>query len=160
MADEKKETQEMVQLVIFNIGEEEFGAPINQIKEIIRMPHITRMPKAPSLIEGVINLRGRVIAVVDLARRFGLASKERDNSNRIIVVEIDNNIIGMIVDSVTEVLRLPRENIDMTPSLIESKIEVDFIEGVGKQNGRLFILLDLERVLTVEEVDRLEAVEG
>ena len=160
MADEEKKAQEMIQFVIFKIGEEEFAAPIKQIREIIRLPHITTMPKAPSFIEGVINLRGQVIAVVDLAKRFELAPKEKDDKNRIIVVEMGDDLIGMIVDSVTEVLRISQEDIDMTPSLIESKIEADFIEGLGKQDGRLFILLDLDKILTVEEVDQLEAVEG
>ena len=159
MADEEKKAQEMIQFVIFKIGEEEFAAPIKQIREIIRLPHITTMPKAPSFIEGVINLRGQVIAVVDLAKRFELAPKEKDDKNRIIVVEMGDDLIGMIVDSVTEVLRISQEDIDTTPSLIESKIEADFIEGLGKREGRLFILLDLNKILATEEATQLARIE-
>lgn len=158
MANQEKKAREEIQLVIFKIGQEEFGAPINQVREIIRLPNITRMPKAPPFIEGVINLRGQVIAVVDLAERFDLPARERDDNTRIIVVEVSNNIIGVIVDSVTEVLRISKENIDRTPSLIESKIEADFIEGVGKGDGRLFILLDLHKILAMEEVTQLAQI--
>ena len=158
MADEEKKTEDQVQMVIFQIGREEFGAPINQIKEIVMLPGITRMPKAPPFIKGVINLRGRVIAVVDLAKRFDFDAKARDENTRIIVVEVDDNIIGMIVDSVTEVLRLSNENIDMTPPIIESRIKVDFIKGVGKYDGRLFILLDLYKIMAIEETALLEDI--
>ena len=154
MNGQQMASEELLQLVIFKIGKEEFGAPITQVKEIIALAEITRMPQAPPFIEGVINLRGQVIAVVDLAKRFGLAAKERDDNTRIMVVEVGPNTMGMIVDSVVEVMQLPKENINPTPSLVESKIKTDFIEGIGQQEDRLFILLDLGNVLTTKEMSQ------
>jgi purine-binding chemotaxis protein CheW len=116
---EDKSAGKEIQVVIFRLGREEFGARIDKVKEIIEITHITRMPKAPSFIEGVINLRGQVIAVIDLTKQFDLPATERGEETRIVVVDVDDNIVGMIVDCVPEVLRISTENIDPTPSLIE-----------------------------------------
>ena len=145
-----------IQVVIFRLGREELGARIDQVKEIIEMTHITRMPKAPSFIEGVINLRGEVVAVIDLARQFNIPASERSEETRIVVVDVDNNIVGMIVDSVPEVLRISTENIDPTPTLIESRIDTSYIEGIGKLDDRIFVLLNLSKVLSPEEVKSVE----
>ncbi len=145
-----------IQIVIFRLGGEEFGAGINQVKEIIEMTHITRMPKAPSFVEGVINLRGQVIGVIDLAKQFDLSVLERGEETRIVVVDVEDNTVGMIVDSVPEVLRISAKNIDPTPTLIESRIDTKYIEGVGKLEDRLFVLLNLNKVLSPEEVERVE----
>jgi purine-binding chemotaxis protein CheW len=141
-----------IQVVIFHLGREEFGVRIDQVKEIIEMTHITRMPKAPSFIEGVINLRGEVVAIIDLAKQFDLPKSERGEETRIVVVDVDDNIVGMIVGSVPEVLRISTEDIDPTPSLIESRIDTRYIEGIGKLEDRLFVLLNLNKVLSPEEV--------
>ena len=145
-----------IQVVIFRLGREELGARIEQVKEIIEMTYITRMPKAPSFIEGVINLRGEVVAVIDLARRFDIPASERGEETRIVVVDVDNNIVGMIVDSVPEVLKISAENIDPTPTLIESRIDTSYIEGIGKLDERIFVLLNLSKVLSPEEVKSVE----
>ena len=149
-----------IQVVIFRLGREEFGVRIDQVKEIIEMTHITRMPKAPSFIEGVINLRGEVVAVIDLARQFDIPASERGEETRIVVVDVDNNIVGMIVDSVPEVLRISAENIDPTPTLIESRIDTRYIEGIGKLDDRIFVLLNLSKVLSPEEVESVEEAMG
>jgi len=149
-----------IQVVIFSLGNEEFGARTEQIKEIIRMTDITRMPKAPSFIEGAINLRGKVIAVIDLAKQLDLPKSERGEETRIIVIDVDNNILGMIVDSASEVLRISEENIDPTPAFIENRIDTTFIEGVGKLNDRLFVLLNLNKVISPEEMKSVEKASG
>jgi purine-binding chemotaxis protein CheW len=149
-----------LQVVFFRLGTEEFGVRIDQVKEIIEVPHITRMPRAPSFIEGVINLRGEVVAVIDLVKQFDLPASARGKETRIIVAEADNNIVGMIVDSVPEVLRISAENIDPTPALIESRIDTRYIEGIGKLEDRLFILLDLSKVLSPEEMESVGEAMG
>lgn len=149
-----------IQVVIFRLGMEEFGVRINQVKEIIEMTHITRMPKAPSFIEGVINLRGQVIAVIDLSKQFDLPASGYGEETRIVVVDVDDNTVGMLVDSVPEVLRISAEDIDPTPSLIENRIDTRYIEGIGKLEDRLFVLLKLGKVLSPEEVERVEEAVG
>jgi len=149
-----------IQVVIFRLGSEEFGVRIDQVKEIIEMTNITRMPKAPFFIEGVINLRGQVIAVVDLARQLGLSASERGEETRIVVVDVDDNIVGMIVDFVPEVLRISVKDIGSIPSLIESRIDTRYIEGIGKLDDRLFVLLNLSKVLSPEEVKSVEDATG
>ena len=104
---QKKQDDELLQLVTFSIGEEEFGVNILKVQEIIRTMEITKVPRAPEFVEGVINLRGKVIPIIDLRRRFGLAPKAHDKNTRIIVIEINNIIVGFVVDAVSEVLRIP-----------------------------------------------------
>jgi len=153
-------TGEEIQIVVFSLGNEKFGARADQIQEVTRMVDITRMPKAPSFIEGAINLRGKVIAVVDLVKQLDLPESERGEEARIIVVSVDNNIVGMIVDSASEVLRIPVANIDPTPAFIESRVDTTYIEGIGKLEDRLFILLDLNKVLSPKEVKSVEQAAG
>ncbi|MBU1044683.1 MAG: chemotaxis protein CheW [Candidatus Omnitrophica bacterium] len=151
MSEAKKGGGE-IQLVVFKIGEEEFGVEINQVREIVKLVSITRMPKSPAFIEGVVNLRGQIITVIDLSKRLDLPSAGRSESTRIMVVEIGDNIVGMIVDSVSEVLRLSESNIEDTPSLIETEVHERYLRGVGKSEDRLLILLDLNEVLSVDEI--------
>ena len=100
-----EEGKKEFQLVVFKIGNEEFGVDIKQVREIVRLVEITRMPKAPAFIEGVVNLRGQIVSVIDLAKRLDLPSRPRDDFTRIVVIEIESNTVGMVVDSVSEVLR-------------------------------------------------------
>jgi len=140
-----------LQLVSFNIGTEEFGVDILKVQEINRMVEITRVPQAPHFVEGVINLRGKVIPIVDLRKRFGLELKEHDKNTRIVVVDIGGNIMGMIVDSVSEVLRLPASTIEPPPEIVTG-INSEYIKGVAKLEDRLLIFLDLSRVIDAEEL--------
>jgi len=153
MADPGKEDREL-QLVIFQLGREEFAVDVSQVREIIRMQDITRMPKAPSFVEGIINLRGQIIAVIDLAQRLSLESAERDSETRIIVVEAGDAKVGMIVDSVSEVMRISEEEVEPSPALA-ADVEAVYIKGVVKRDNRLIILLDLARVLGAEEISEL-----
>ena len=155
MAEEKVKTKETLQLVSFKLGEEEFGVDILQVQEIIRMQSITRVPNAPHFVEGVINLRGKVIPIIDLRKRFDLGDHERDKNTRIVVVKIDEIVVGLIVDEVSEVLRIPADTVEPPPPIIAG-IESDFIKGVGKLEGRLLILLDLNKILSKEEQHSLQ----
>jgi len=158
MAENSVPISEEIQLVIFKIGNEEFGVNIHQVKEIVRLIPITPIPRAPEFIEGVVNLRGQVLAVMDLAKRLELPSHPHSEKTRIIVVEVEDNTVGMIVDEVTEVLRLPLEKIEKTPQLVESDIEQKYIKGVGKLNDRLLILIDLANVLSLEEKEEIKKI--
>jgi purine-binding chemotaxis protein CheW len=140
-----------LQLVSFNIGTEEFGVDILKVQEINRMVEITRVPQAPHYVEGVINLRGKVIPIVDLRKRFGLELKKHDKNTRIVVVDIGGNIMGMIVDSVSEVLRLPASTIEPPPEIVTG-VNSEYIRGVAKLEDRLLIFLDLSRVIDAEEL--------
>lgn len=151
---QKKQDDELMQLVTFSIGEEEFGVDILKVQEIIRTMEITKVPKAPVFVEGVINLRGKVIPIIDLRRRFGLSSKEHDKHTRIIVIEINNMIVGFVVDSVSEVLRIPAGTVEPPPAVVAG-MESEYISGVGKLEDRLLILLDLDRLLSNEDFEVL-----
>lgn len=157
MEDIHEVTDDILQLVSFKIGKEEFGVDILKVQEIIRMMKITQVPNSPDYVDGVVNLRGKVIPVVDLRKRLGLEIKERDKNTRIIVVELENKTIGFIVDEVNEVLRIPR-NITEAPPKLVSGIDSEYITAVGKLEDRLLILLDLEKVFNNEEHAELEAV--
>jgi len=144
-----------LQLVGFRIGRETFALPISIVREIIRVPDITAVPDAPEYVEGVINLRGRIIPVVDLRKRFGEKLIEPDKKNRVVVVELEKRAIGLIVHSASEVLRIPPSEIEH-PSNVFPEGELNFITGVGKLNGRLVILLDMNRMMQRGEFSRLE----
>ena len=158
LVDDSQSESDLLQLVIFQLGGEEFGVEIMQVQEIIRMPEITRIPQSPEYVEGVINLRGKIIVVINLDNRFALNSKELDDDSRIIIVEVGDNVIGIIVDSVSEVLRLSASNVDPAPEIISTKIKADYLKGVGKLDDRLLILLDLEKVLSDEELSQVATV--
>lgn len=155
MLDEETISEE-IQLLIFSLANEEFACRTDQVKEITRMMETIKMPKAPSFIKGVINLRGKVIAVIDLARQLGLPSSEQGEESRIIVAEVEDNIVGLLVDSASEVLRISTENIEPTPAVIENKIDTRYIQGIGRIGNRLFVLLDLNKVLSSEEMESVE----
>ncbi|MBN2025507.1 MAG: chemotaxis protein CheW [Actinobacteria bacterium] len=150
MAEDAKTAEEM-QLVVFSLGREEFAVEVTQVREIMRMEEITRMPKSPHFVEGIINLRGQIIAVVELAKRLNLEAGERSGDTRIIVVEAEDIKVGMIVDSVSEVLRVDAESVEPSPTLA-TDISSAFLEGVVKKDNRLIILLDLTKVLSLEEM--------
>ncbi len=144
-----------LQIVTFKVGDEEFSVSILKVQEIIRMSEITKVPKSPDFVEGVINLRGRVIPVIDLRKRFGLALVERGNEARTIVVDCAGKVVGLIVDSVTEVLRIPSSTIEPPPDIVGG-VDSEYIDGVGKLESRLLILLNLDKVLTLNEQEALE----
>jgi len=144
------------QLVIFKIAGEEYGVDINEVKEIIRWEDVTRIPNTESYIKGVINLRGSIVVVNDLAMKLGLPSKEVDDDTRILVVEVDGNTVGMVVDSATEVLRLEGEKVQDAPDMITSGIDQNYIDGVGVlDEKRLLTLLDLSKVMVSKDYEKI-----
>jgi purine-binding chemotaxis protein CheW len=153
----QKKDDELIQLVTFSIGEEEFGVDILKVQEIIRTMEITKVPRAQVFVEGVINLRGKVIPIIDLRRRFGLSSKAHDKHTRIIVIEINNMIVGFVVDSVSEVLRIPSGTVEPPPPVVAG-MDSEYINGVGKLQDRLLILLDLDKLLSSEDLEALAQV--
>lgn len=150
------QTENIIQLVSFTIGQEEFGIDIKHIQEINRMVEITRVPNSPEFVSGVINLRGKVIPVIDLRKRFGFPQKESDKNTRIIVVELADIVVGFLVDSVLEVIRIPKNITEPPPSLIAG-IGSEFITSVAKLENRLLIILDIERILHEREKEQLES---
>ncbi|MBI1749447.1 MAG: purine-binding chemotaxis protein CheW [Acidobacteria bacterium] len=140
---------ELLQLVSFHLAGEEFGMDILKVQEIIRMQELTRVPNSPDFVEGVLNLRGKVIPVIGLRRRFGIDSIDADKQTRIVVVEVHGTILGLVVDSVSEVLRIPKSTVEPPPRLC--KVEREYISGVGKLDSRLMILFDVERLLSETE---------
>ncbi len=150
--------EELLQLVSFNIADEEYGLPILKVQEIIRMQGFTRVPNSPPFVEGVINLRGKVIPVITLRKRFGLDPQPHGRQTRIVVAEVRDAILGFVVDSVSEVLRISPAAIEPTPRLGSSHQE--FIAGVVKLDGRLLILLDVERLMTDAETIELVSSES
>ena len=157
IGDKAKDTAEILQLVSFTIGNEEFGVDILYVQEINRMLQITKVPNAPDFVDGVVNLRGRVIPVIDLRSKMGMLKKEHDQDTRIIVVEVANKTVGFIVDTVKEVLRIP-QNITEAPPELVSGINSEFIKSVGKLEDRLLILIDIEKILSVSEKNQLSEV--
>ena len=146
-----------LQVVGFRIGNETYGVRIGSVREIVRVPEITAVPSAPDLIEGVINLRGKIIPVMDLRKRFGQTEIQPDKKNRILVVELENKLVGLIVNAASEVLKIPPSDIE-TPGNVFAEGESSYVTGVGKLKGRLIILLDLSKLLQRPEFKRLEAV--
>jgi purine-binding chemotaxis protein CheW len=138
------------QLVVFDLAAESYGVEIGAVREIIRLQEVTAVPQTPVFVEGVINLRGKVIPVIALRKRFGLPKGEENRENRIVVVDIGGQDIGVVVDAVTEVLRIASDCVEPPSSIITSS-ESEYLLGIAKLENRLIILLDLERVLSSEE---------
>lgn len=149
---------DVLQLVSFNLGSEEFGVDIGMVQEIVRMPEITRVPRTPAFVEGVVNLRGKIIPVVDLRKRFRLPVGETTKSTRIIIVTMNGRTVGMIVDGVSEVRRISADSVEPTPEMVASAIDASYLKGIAKLEGRLLILLDLNLVLNQEEQKQLTSV--
>jgi len=145
-----------LQLVTFGLGVEEFAVDILAVQEINRMMTLTRVPASPAEVEGVINLRGKIIPVIDLRKRFGLAANEHSEQSRIVVVEVHSRVIGFIVDRVSEVLRINSKIVEPAPPMACS-VDSDFIAGVGKLEDRLLILLDLQKLFNKNEVGAMSA---
>ncbi len=143
---------EQLQLVTFEVASEEYAVDILAVQEINRMMEVTRVPSSPPAVVGVINLRGKIIPVLDLRERFGMEATPKTDQMRIVVVEVHSRVIGFIVDRVHEVLRISSSIVEPAPAMVCS-IDSDFIAGVGKLEDRLLILLDLEKLFDRELVD-------
>lgn len=146
-----------LQIVGLRIGRETYGVPISIVREIVRVPEITAVPNAQKYVEGVINLRGKIISVVDLRKRFGETDIESNKKNRIVVVELENRTVGLIVNAAFEVLKIAPSDIE-PPSSVFLNGEVDYVTGVGKLNNRLVILLDLNKVLNGSQLHHRDEI--
>jgi purine-binding chemotaxis protein CheW len=153
--DLKSELNELLQLVSFKISNEEFGIDILSVQEINRMLQITKVPNTPDFIEGVINLRGRIIPVIDLRVKLGMMRKEHSKDTRIVVVDIKQKTVGFIVDEVNEVLRIPKSITEAPPDMV-SGINSEYIISIGKLEDRLLILLDLEKMIPETDYNLLD----
>lgn len=147
--DSAEDPGDLLQLVSFHVGNEEFGLDILRVQEIIRIQQLTRVPNTRDCVDGVINLRGKIIPVIALRRRFGMGDIPHDKQTRIVVVEIQGTVLGFIVDSVSEVLRIPANTVEPPPRL--SKVTREYVSGVGKLDDRLLILLDVDSLMHTEE---------
>ncbi len=148
---------DILQLVSFEIGDEEYAIDILKVQEINKQLEITQIPNAPSFVKGIINLRGTVLPIVDLRTKLGIPKKENDGDTRIIVVELNNSKTGFIVDKVNEVLRIPASITEPPPKIISGKNAAMF-SAVAKLEDRLIVLIDLEKAFTEDELDELNSV--
>ena len=146
-----------LQIVGFRIGRETYGVPITLVHEIVRVPEITPIPDAQECVEGVINLRGKIIPVIDLRKRFGQKEVTATVKNRILVTEVDKRRVGLIVDSASEVLKIPPTDIETPPTAIQDA-QANCVTGVAKLHGRLVILLELSRLLQKSVAEIRKAV--
>jgi purine-binding chemotaxis protein CheW len=154
----KNDDSSILQLVSFKLSNEEFGVDILKVQEINRMLTITEVPNSPDFVDGVVNLRGRIIPVIDLRSKLNMPRKEHDNKTRIVVVEIDGTTVGFVVDEVSEVLRIPKNITEPPPSMVIKGIDSDYITAVAKLEDRLLILLDLNKILSQEEGAALQNI--
>ena len=141
---------EPAHLVCFRIGKETFGVDISSVREIVRGPEITKVPGTPECVLGVVNLRGRILSVVDLGHRLGLTPSVVSGGSRILVTHLDGLTVGFLVDTATEVMKLPAEAIEPPPTFTDA-VTVEYIEGVGKLDDELIIILNLTRVLSTSQ---------
>ena len=145
-------------MVVFDLADEGYGVDISTVREIIRLQEITQVPRTPEFVEGVINLRGKVIPALDLRKRFGVTVEAKSQDNRIVVVDIGDQDIGVIVDAVKEVLRIPTDSVEPPASVITTAGS-DYLLGIAKLDSRLIILLDLRMVLSEDEHGALSDME-
>ena len=147
--------RDTTQLVVFTLTGEEYGVEILGVRRIIKAEVITMIPNAPDFLKGVINLRSQIIGVIDLEKRFLLERDEEHISKHILIVEAGNSTYGLLVDEVTEILRLAKDDIKPAPQIITEKLGAEFVKGIGTVGDKLVILLDLEKVLSEKELVEL-----
>jgi len=143
-----------MQLVVFRIGTEYFAVGIDAIREIVKLIEVVEVPDAPGFLEGMINLRGRIVPVIDMRKRLRLGESEKTKSTRILIAESHGSTVGLIVDSVHEVLRIQHEDVEPPPEMI-SAVGVEYINGVAKNDGRLIILLDLGKIMDPNDMKKI-----
>jgi purine-binding chemotaxis protein CheW len=165
----KKDVGEQIQLLVFVLDQEEYAVPIVDLREIIRLPDVTPIPNAPDFIKGILNLRGKIVVVVDLEKRFSLVREHKTSPRHIIITEVSGSDFGVMVDEVKEVIQVPVKKIQPTPELVSSKIHADYLKGVivlgakgnkpakaapqkAPKGSRLLILLDLVKLLQEKEL--------
>lgn len=155
MSRQNEHIGETKKVIIFKLKDEEYGVDVKQVKSIERMEHITRVPNTPPFVKGVINLRGIVIPIIDLRKRFELDLKDYNDQTRIIIVNVDEMEIGLIVDAANDVIDIPLSSIEPPPKVVGG-IESEYLSGVAKVANHLIVLLNLNKVLDPNEVKELE----
>jgi purine-binding chemotaxis protein CheW len=150
MSNNNQKQNEPIQWVTFRLGDELYGINVMQVQEVLRMPDIVPVPGAQNYVIGIINLRGNVVTVIDLRNRFGLPPRDSEDSTRIIIIEADDQVIGIMVDSVAEVVELRSSEIEMAPS-VGNEESARYIQGVCSRGGVLLILVDLNKLFTDDE---------
>jgi len=158
MLDQKEIVSE-VKVIVFRLQDEEYGVEVNQVRSIERLEHITRVPRTPKFVKGVINLRGIVTPIINLRSRFGLEEIDYTESTRIIIVAVGELEVGLIVDSANDVIDIPVNAIEPPPEVVGG-VEAAYLRGVAKLEKRLLILLNLDKVLNTEEIKQLDNLEG
>lgn len=143
---DRQDVKENVQLVSFNLEGEEYGIDVLSVREIIRMPAITTMPNSSDYVDGIINLRGTVVPIISLRRRFGLCEREGDRNSRILVMEVGDNLTGFVVDSVAEVIRISSSEIQPSPAMVSGGVDQECISGIINRDERLLVVLDLNQL--------------
>lgn len=157
MAEEKVLVEEM-KVIVFRLGDEEYGVDVDQVRSIERLQHITRVPRTASFIKGVINLRGVVTPIIDLRTRFDLEELEPTDSTRIIIVAVDEIEVGLIVDAANDVIDIHQDIVEPPPEVVGG-IEAAYLRGIAKLDNRLLILLNLDKVLSAEELHQIKELE-
>jgi purine-binding chemotaxis protein CheW len=156
---EQKEIVGEVKVIVFRLKDEEYGVEVNQVKSIEKLEHITRVPRTPKFVKGVINLRGVVTPIIDLRNRFGLDESDYADATRVIIVAVGELEVGLIVDAANDVIDIPVNAIEPPPEVVGG-VEAAYLRGVAKLDKRLLILLNLDKVLSTEEIKQLDAIEG
>lgn len=149
------DSTDVQQLVSFRVGDGDYGVSIKFVREINRLTNVTHIPTAPAFVEGIINLRGLIVPVVNLGLRFGLARTEHSKDTRIVVIESGEHTLGLVVDAVSEVLRIPDSEIDSAENMNSGGIDISFVEGIGKIGDRLILILSPARLFSEEEKAQL-----
>lgn len=147
--------ENVIQLVNFCVDNEEYGVEVLKVREIIRLAEVTRVPNAPSFVDGVFNLRGKVIPIISLRKRLALPPIANDSRTRIIVLDIAENLTGILVDAVTEVLRITSDEIQPAPGSLSANSDEQLFAGLVNRDNRIFILLNLEKMLTSTDMQAI-----
>jgi purine-binding chemotaxis protein CheW len=153
-SNDRENTSDVKQLISFTVGSEEYGLELLRVKEVIRMRQITWLPKAPACVKGIINLRGDVIPIVDLRERFGLVAQEQTATTRVIVVQVEGRMVGMVVDSASQVVRILADQFEPPPTIVGVEAR-EFVKAVAKLGDRLIITVDVDRILSAEEMSQI-----
>jgi purine-binding chemotaxis protein CheW len=159
MQKETHNKKESRQILVFSVANEELGLDISCVREVLRPQAIYPLPKTPPFIEGVINLRGHIVALIDLGKRLNIGQTEDENQKRIIVCRINKSVVGVTVDSLKEIIALSEEDIRPTPEVVSHQMETDVISGIATAGKRIIPILDLEHILTKKEVTELKTLE-
>ena len=155
LSQEESKHDESMQLVSFTVGDEAYGVNIAKVQEIIRMPEITHLPQTDDYIKGIINLRGNIIPIIDMRMRFNMSETQYSDITRVIVLSIQEKLIGIVVDSVSKVLEIAANEVEDAPDIING-LSKEYINGVGKIDDNMIIILDTDKVLTADEIDIIQ----